>query len=333
MILSQFEEAVWYRRGSDCDIAEAWHHGGEIVSAVEAVLEFGEVAGYMLVADGAVSASDGALDVAEGGVDPLEGRVQGGLATGSSDDRLVGAAGVADPSEAVQAVTDNGAGRMEIALRQARDFGTAKTLHAAQLQADWLALLCGFERRHDRLLAWRTAAPLTAVALPAEIGVVDLDPARQALCGVPLHHRLHELVLDLPGGGLGDAKPTAQLNAGDAALALSEVVHGTKPSAQRRLGRRENRPGDHGCLPSTGGTLVKRPGLDEAVMLPCANRADKTRWPAPAHHRLPALILCSVKNSKSGLAEPLLKLHLVARHRSNPQETVTCSCFVPCLDG
>ena len=58
--LSQFEEAVWHRRGSDCDIAEAWHHDGEIVSAVEAVLEFGEVAGYMLVGDGAVSASDGA---------------------------------------------------------------------------------------------------------------------------------------------------------------------------------------------------------------------------------------------------------------------------------
>src|SRR6516165_7207076 len=52
MILSQFEEAVWHRRGSDCDIAEAWHHGGEIVSAIKAVLEFGEVAGYMFVADG-----------------------------------------------------------------------------------------------------------------------------------------------------------------------------------------------------------------------------------------------------------------------------------------
>src|SRR5580693_4768257 len=165
--------------GSDCDIAEAWHHGGEIVSAVEAVLEFGEVAGYMLVADGAVSASDGALDVAEGGVDPLESRVQGGLATGSSDDRLVDAAGVADPSEAVQAVADNGAGGMEIALRQGRDFGTAETLYAAQLQADWLALWCGFDRRHDRRLARRTAAPHAAVALPAEIGVVDLDPSRQ----------------------------------------------------------------------------------------------------------------------------------------------------------
>src|SRR6516164_7678625 len=106
MVLSQFEEAVWHRRGPDCDKAEAWHHGGEIVPAVEAVLEFGEVAGYMLVADGAISASDGTLDVAEGGVDPLEGRVQGGLATGSSDDWLVDAASVADPRKAVQAVTD-----------------------------------------------------------------------------------------------------------------------------------------------------------------------------------------------------------------------------------
>src|SRR4051812_49485801 len=148
MILSQFEEAVWHRRGSDCNIAEAWHHGGEVVSAVEAVLELGKVAGYMLVVDGAVSAGDGALVVAEGGVDPLKGRVQGALATGSRDDRLVEAAGVADRREAVQAVTDNGAGGLEIALRQGRDFGTAETLHAAQLQADWLALWCSFDRRH-----------------------------------------------------------------------------------------------------------------------------------------------------------------------------------------
>src|SRR5262249_59942212 len=157
MILSQFEEAVWHRRSSESDVAEAWHHGGEIVSAVEAVLEFGEVAGYMLVADGAVSASDGALDVAKGGVDPLEGRVQGGLATGSSDDRLVDAAGVADPSEAAQAVTDNGAGGVEIALRQGRDFGAAETLHAAQLQAGWLSLWCGFDTSPNRRLSLHTA--------------------------------------------------------------------------------------------------------------------------------------------------------------------------------
>ena len=48
MILSQFEEVVWHQRGSDCNKAEAWHHGGEIAAAVEAVLEFGEVAGTCL---------------------------------------------------------------------------------------------------------------------------------------------------------------------------------------------------------------------------------------------------------------------------------------------
>ncbi len=36
MKLRQFEEAVWHRRGSDCDEAEAWHHSGEIVAPIEA---------------------------------------------------------------------------------------------------------------------------------------------------------------------------------------------------------------------------------------------------------------------------------------------------------
>src|ERR1700739_54681 len=195
-----------------------------------------------------------------------------------------------------------------------------------------------FTQRHFKRIGFPSgvvshAAPLRAVCPPPEIGGGDLDPSRQALCGVPLHHRLHELVLDLPGSGLGDAKSAAQLNAGNAALALSGGVHGAKPSAQRHLGCCENRSGDHRCLPPTGGTLVKRPGLDEAVMLPCANRADKAGWPAPAHHRLPALILCSVKNRKLGLAEPLLKLHLVARHRSNPQKPPYVPVLYHMLDG
>jgi hypothetical protein len=67
---------------------------------------------------------------------------------GSSDDRLVDAAGVADPSEAVQAITDNGAGGMEIALRQGRDFGTAETLHAAQRFLSPLLKTGGEGHRH-----------------------------------------------------------------------------------------------------------------------------------------------------------------------------------------
>jgi hypothetical protein len=131
--------------------------GGEIVASVEAVFEFGEVAGHMLVPDGTVSASDGAFDVPEGGVDPLERVGQSGLAAGSSDDWLMDAPGVADTGETAQAVTDDRAGGIEIALCQGRDFGTAETLYPAQLQADWPTLRCGFDRRHNRRLAGRTA--------------------------------------------------------------------------------------------------------------------------------------------------------------------------------
>ena len=51
MSLSQFEEAVRHRRGADGGPAEAGEHGGEVVAAVEAVLELGQIARDVLVAD------------------------------------------------------------------------------------------------------------------------------------------------------------------------------------------------------------------------------------------------------------------------------------------
>ena len=95
----------------------------------------------MLVVDGPVSASDGTLDVPEGGIDPLECRGQGGLAAGSSNDWLMDAAGVSDTGEAAQAITDDGAGGIEIALGQGRDFGTAETLMRRNFKR--LGLPCG----------------------------------------------------------------------------------------------------------------------------------------------------------------------------------------------
>src|SRR5512132_2080650 len=77
-------------------------------------------------------------------------------------------------------------------------------------------------------------------------------------------------------------------------LALRQVVHGAEPSAQRHLGRGENRAGDQRGLPSAGRALVEVAGLDDAVLLPAAAGADKAARPAPAKHSLPAPILASV---------------------------------------
>src|SRR5207237_10672400 len=76
MILSQSEEAVGHWWSSEGDIGEPRHHRGEIVAPIEAVFEFGEVAGHMLVTDGAVGASEGALDDSEGSVYRLKGEHQ-----------------------------------------------------------------------------------------------------------------------------------------------------------------------------------------------------------------------------------------------------------------
>src|SRR5512144_2656915 len=100
MRLSQFEEAVWHWRGSDGGPAEAWHHGGEILAPIKAVLELGQVARDVLLADCPVGGGDGGLDVAERGVDPLEGGCEHRLAAGSGVDRLMGTPGIGDAAEA-----------------------------------------------------------------------------------------------------------------------------------------------------------------------------------------------------------------------------------------
>src|ERR1700746_1800866 len=140
MILSQFEEAVWHRRGSGCDIAEAWDHGGESVASGVAGTEFGEVAGYMLVADGAVSASDRALDVAEGGVDPLESRVQGGLATGPVMIGWWTQPGSPTPVKQCRPLLTTVLAGWKLRCAKVAISARRKAFNAAQLQADWVAL-------------------------------------------------------------------------------------------------------------------------------------------------------------------------------------------------
>ena len=84
-------------------------------------------------------------------------------------------------------------------------------------------------------------------ALTADIGVVDLDPrpARAKLvAAVPLDHRLHQFVLNPPGGIGRDPKAPAQLDVGQPFLALGEQMHGAEPHPHRQLGALQDGTGD-----------------------------------------------------------------------------------------
>src|SRR5512134_346026 len=327
MNLSQVEEAVGHWRGSDGGPAEAGHHGGEIVVPIEAVFELGQVAGDVLLADGAVCAGDGGLDVAKRRVDPLEGGCQHRLAAGSGVDRLMRASGIRDTAEAAEAVADDGAGGIEATSGQFFDLLAPQAVDPAQLQAHRLSLGRGFDGGDDWRLAGRAAAALAIGVFATEIGVVHLDPTGQAFAGIPLHHHLHQLVFELPGGVLGHTEAAAEFEAGDPALALRQVVHGAKPGAQRHLGRGEDRAGHQRGLPAAGRALVEGTGLDDAVILPPAAGADEAMRPAPAEHRRPTPILAPVKLIEPRFAEPFLKLNTIARHASTPP----VSLYVPDL--
>ena len=92
------------------------------------------------------------------------------------------------------------------------------------------------------------AAPgACASALAADIGVVDLDPrpaGTKLVTAVALDHGLHQLVLDPPGGVGRDPQPPAQLDIGQAFLALGEQMHGTEPHPHRQLGALQDGAGD-----------------------------------------------------------------------------------------
>ena len=74
MNLSQFQQAVRHRRGSDAGLGQAEDHGREIVAPVEAVFELGEVSWHVFGADRPVGACDGGLDVAKSGARTPAGR-------------------------------------------------------------------------------------------------------------------------------------------------------------------------------------------------------------------------------------------------------------------
>ena len=139
------------------------------------------------------------------------------------------ASGVGDAAETLKAVADDRAGRVEAALGKAGDRRCTEAGDPTQLQSNWLSFGGCLDRDDERRLAGSPSTPLAAGTLTTEIGVIDLDPAGEALGRVAFKHDLLQLVFDLPGGGLRHPQATAQFDAGNALLGLGQVIDSAKP--------------------------------------------------------------------------------------------------------
>src|ERR1051325_2960560 len=117
------------------------------------------------------------------------------------------------------------------------------------------------------------AAPTTpgafAGALTADIGVVDLDPrpaGAKLVAAVPLDPRLHQLVLNPPGGIGRDPQSPAQLDVGQPFLALGEQMHGAEPPPHRQLGALQDGAGDQRGLMAALSALQKLTPTDLTIL-------------------------------------------------------------------
>jgi hypothetical protein len=129
---------------------------------------------------------------------------------------------------------------------------------------------------------------------------------------------LGELVLELPGCGLSDAEPAAELEGRDGLLGLRHVVHGAEPSLERELGAGENSSRRERCLVVALTALIESATLDEMILATVARRADETIRPTPLLERRPAQLLRSIEALEFDFTEPLLELHFVASHGTTP---------------
>lgn len=209
---------------------------GQIEASVEPVGVPDEVSGGVLAAlEGFVGAREHGLEVAERRVDPFELRQVPGLAL-ANDFHRMNTPGISDGGEARQTIAENVGTwcRLGLGPLQNRIAGEARCM--AELDIARVAFIVERDSGDERDLVLRATASLAASALPAELGVVNLDGARQAVLCVTRRHRRHDLVVHQPGRRrVADTDLPLQRQGRQARLGLTAEVDRQEPPCQGSL--------------------------------------------------------------------------------------------------
>ena len=266
-----------------------------------------------------VGSTQGGLQIAEQGIDGLElGQPGTCLATAGDGGRVLGADDP-DAPKAPQAIGDDlGGSRQRFGRPDRHRLGGKGLLGQASVERP--AVIAGLHGGDEGDLVLGAAPDLAAAALPAQIGVVDLDPPVEDTGILAQAHDFHEFVLHQPGALVAHAQVALEFEGRDVVLRLGEQVHGEKPARERQLGRLEDGAAQRAALIPAGGALpVAAPAAKEgAVLGRAADRAAKALRPARGRQRRLALFLAAVSVHEFGHRKSRLKLHPVHRHGSSP---------------
>ena len=273
----------------------------EVNAAVEAVRRLGQVAPRILgLSHGVVpwglplvvASADGTFDVAEHDVDPARALDLGGGASTRGFQHGMRMVQFDHTPETAQAIAEDfGIGR-QAPLTPIGERGVVEAAHRLDHgEGRVFQRRVGSHGHHEGLLVLRSAPRPAAVALAAEIGVVDLHEARKLARFFALGHGLHDLVLELPGGVVAHAKVPLQFQRGHVGLAAGQQVHGQVPNRQRLLAALEHGPAGQRRLVPAVAALVVHPArtTKPRPRPPVAFRAAKSLSSARSVQRSVAL--------------------------------------------
>lgn len=289
----------------------------QIESMVEPIVESAKVqAGVLAELEGLVCPLDHGLEIRQHGVDPSELR-QFARLTLAHDDVGMRALRIDDRRKARQSVAQDIGARHQAGQRPRLDRGVGKARDRRHLRVQRSAICgqrdCGNEGHLVRRAASTHARPFTA-----EVGIVDLDIATQAVALVSLSHHAAYLLLQQPRGAVGDAELAHQRQRGQSGLGLTDKVKGEEPYAQRQLGAVKQRPGGERRLVQAGRALhqraVRRRRGDPVALRAAAFRAAKARRPSGPLQGRGALLLAAVALDEFAHGHPGLELDSVDRH-------------------
>lgn len=282
--------------------------------------------GILLKAEDMVGARQSGFQVAEHGIDGLERRMFGARGPAASGMGFVQDASTAHGSEAAEAVGNKRSRRRQRLLGEGLD-GFLGKRPLGQADENRLPRFGSLDGSDELDLVGRAATRRAALALAAQVGVVDLDATRELPPLLAQAHDFHQFVLEQPSGRIRNSQVPHEFQRRYAVLGLGHQMHRQEPFGQRHLAGLKDRAADQAALIATVAALEIQPRAAPKLAVPAlaATRTDESFRPAPSSHEFLTLLLRAVTVEKLQHRQPRLVLDLVQPHRAPPVAVRSCS--------
>jgi hypothetical protein len=265
----------------------------QVEAAVEAIGERGQAAfGVLGPGQRVEGAVQRGLEFAQACVEPLELRQVTRLAIADHDGR-VRAAGGLYRREAAQAVAEDRRSWRQVSHGPALDCLVGEATDAVEFDELRPPLVVERHGSYKRRLVLRTAPGLAARVLATQVGVIELDRARQPVLALAQRHGVVDLVLQRPSGGVAHAELALERQGRQPRLGLAEQVDHQEPCAQRQLGVLKQAAHGQRCLVTAGLALEQLTSAvaNDLVFSCVAAQTTKSAGPASDLDGLGTLLL------------------------------------------